>query len=92
MKASHYIVIGLAVTLGACAVGAWAQTLTRTTGPLTPRLDPFAPEATLSGDGWTRGTVVPAPEGRGGTVFLPPSAIRPPFFPSPRSPYFPGPR
>lgn len=82
----------MAVALGVTGVGVLrAQTLSSSI--LTPRLDPFNPSATLSRD-WSVPTPAPGGEGeitRGGS-FLPPSDVRPPFFPNPRSPYYPGPR
>jgi hypothetical protein len=92
MKLRQFIFVGLSVTLTAGAVGAWAQTVTRGGTSLTPRLNPFIPDATLEPSGFKGIDELPV----GGTItpsaFIPPSAVRPPFFPSPRSPYFPGPR
>lgn len=94
MKLRQFIFVGLVVTLGAGAVGAWAQSLTRGGVTLTPRLNPFNPGETLNSGGWRVGDELPV-DGRltpSLTPFTPPAAVRPPFFPPPRSPYFPGPR
>lgn len=91
MKPVRWIAVGVVAALGVGGVASYAQTLRGTT--LTPRLNPFNPDQTLSGDSWTRSVVRPTGEEGGGSLaFLPPSTLRPPFFPNPRSPYFPGPR
>jgi hypothetical protein len=85
------LVCVVASVVGATSVGVLhAQSRVLTGATITPRLDPFNPGATLD-SGWTR-LPVPTDERVTGTAFIPPSAIRPPFFPNPRSPYFPGPR